>query len=1380
MDPIFDGIDPLSFLGESNAEEPPPPPPPVASEGGDEDEEKADEPKTSRDLQRGALQELMDLVKECATVELEIETELTTTLSQAQGSGQRKLSESERKYRTLQEQIAAKVREKQGQIEARYEQAMASLKVSEQNIRTRARQEFDLSQQQVKKDYDQAVWIAESVMEAAEGKAAGELEKATSLSTNQGEFLDEQETQTAALMQRYNQKPAPSEPVASIKETEANLDPEASFNQHREIIEQKLRALAALTLPKLFVGATPVMIGLIVLVIAAAVPQVIAGKLDPQWQAMGIAVGAAIVFLIGFFIVTKMMARKAVVAVFTPLRRAMDAGRIASENLIAKATMEHDLAMSNAKKQNKTELLAARDRATPILDKATKKRDAAIQAALVEQQAKKAQAETQRKTALAELEQRKVQKEEEIKKLFDAETVKAGNRTAEEQAALQTKHAQQRSSLEKRWNEGLNSIQAPMREEGNVYPAWSDPIWDNWKGPTKFPPTIRFGQLQVDLKTMVAEIAAGAPFTLPLPGTFSVPALMAYPKQASIMIHTERAGRLDSVRAMQMVMTRLMTALPPGRVRFTMLDPVGLGQSFAGFMHLADYDEALVGGRIWTDADQIDQRLTNLTEHMETVIQKYLRNEFATIDDYNAQAGELAEPYRYLVIADFPTNFSDESLRRLSSIASTGARCGVYTLIMRDTRISAAGSTMHIDDVEAHSVNLLGKGDEKFVWRDPVFEKFPLTLDPAPTDEELSKILHQVGKGAREAKRVEVAFDLIAPKPAQFWTLKSDGDVGVAVGRSGATRVQTFRLGRGVAQHALVAGKTGSGKSTLLHALISNLAMWYSPEEIELYLIDFKKGVEFKTYAMHHLPHARAIAVESDREFGLSVLQRIDVEMARRAELFRPFKSQNLQMYREASGKSMPRTLLIIDEFQEFFTEDDKLAQDASLLLERVVRQGRAFGVHLLLGSQTIGGSSGLSRATIGQIGVRIALQTSEADSQMILGDGNSAARLLSRPGEAIYNDAGGLVEGNSPFQVAWLPDEQRDKYLDMVTAKAKKEQEKIEEPIVFEGNEPADFRLNPALAQQLSPEKYAASVVAPQTWLGDPVAIKAPTAVGFRRQSGSSILIVGQNEESAMAMTSLAMVSLAAQLSPKLSSFYLFDGTPADNPKHGYLAGVAAALPHRTKVVDYRAVPQAIHEIAAEMVRRQANEAANPPAIFIIVFGLQRYRSLRKSEESFGFSAGGDEEKIDTGKEFADIMREGPANGIHILAWIDTATALDRAVDRGSMRELDNRILFQMSATDSSNLIDSPAANKLGSNRALAYSEEQGSMEKFRPYALPNDKWLAEVKEKLVAKCAASGINPGDAPPDPAEALAKETAEKAKSADDELDEDEKEAETEA
>ena len=102
---------------------------------------------------------------------------------------------------------------------------------------------------------------------------------------------------------------------------------------------------------------------------------------------------------------------------------------------------------------------------------------------------------------------------------------------------------------------------------------------------------------------------------------------------------------------------------------------------------------------------------------------------------------------------------------------------------------------------------------------------------------------------------------------------------------------------------------------------------------------------------------------------------------------------------------------------------------------------------------------------------VRIALQTSEADSQLILGDNNSAARLLSRPGEAIYNDAGGLVEANSPFQVAWLPDEKREKYLECASrklAEAHGSRLRHEPPIVFEGNAPADVRKNAQLAAKL------------------------------------------------------------------------------------------------------------------------------------------------------------------------------------------------------------------------------------------------------------------------------------------------------------------------
>src|SRR5213078_4004050 len=113
-------------------------------------------------------------------------------------------------------------------------------------------------------------------------------------------------------------------------------------------------------------------------------------------------------------------------------------------------------------------------------------------------------------------------------------------------------------------------------------------------------------------------------------------------------------------------------------------------------------------------------------------------------------------------------------------------------------------------------------------------------------------------------------------------------------------------------------------------------------------------------------------------------------------------------------------------------------SHDSSLLLDRLVRQGRAFGIHLLLGSQTLAGAYSLARSTLGQMAVRIALQCSEADAHLILSQDNAAARLLSRPGEAIYNDANGRVEGNDLFQVVWLPDDRREQILTDLEAREK------------------------------------------------------------------------------------------------------------------------------------------------------------------------------------------------------------------------------------------------------------------------------------------------------------------------------------------------------
>src|SRR5262249_55667450 len=153
-------------------------------------------------------------------------------------------------------------------------------------------------------------------------------------------------------------------------------------------------------------------------------------------------------------------------------------------------------------------------------------------------------------------------------------------------------------------------------------------------------------------------------------------------------------------------------------------------------------------------------------------------------------------------------------------------------------------------------------------------------------------------------------------------------------------------------------------------------------------------------------------------------------------------------------------------------------------------------------------GAYSLARSTIDQMAVRIALQCSEADANLILSRENTEARLLSRPGEAIYNAANGLLEGNNFFQIVWLDDDRRDDCLCDLQALCQKREVKRPEPlVVFEGNVLADMRNNPSL---VCPSADGDGTYW-SAWLGDAVAIKEPTRAIFRRHSGSNLLLVGQ-----------------------------------------------------------------------------------------------------------------------------------------------------------------------------------------------------------------------------------------------------------------------------
>jgi len=901
-------------------------------------------------------------------------------------------------------------------------------------------------------------------------------------------------------------------------------------------------------------------------------------------------------------------------------------------------------------------------------------------------------------------------------------------------AALSAEEETRWAELQADWTNTMVPLYQTIRAMNDLL-AKDSPTWDarqieSWTPAREFPPGAKFADLCLDLT------GSGVPkdprLALPGPARISIPLALTFPAQGSLLFETSDSGNPTVIGTLNALMLRLLATIPPGKLAFTIIDPVGLGQNFAGLMHLSDYEETLINRRIWTQHDQIEERLAELNEHIEKVIQMYLRNEYATITEYNAQADSVAEKYHFLVVADFPANFGETAVKRLQSIAASGARCGVFTLIHWDRRQPPPEGFVP-DDLRKSGVCLRSGRDGWTFVNEAIAVGEELAFDRPPPPELAVELVHRIGRSSIDSNRVEVPFSQIAPKDAELWTHITTNELRIAIGRTGATKLQYLAIGKGTRQHALFAGKTGSGKSTLFHVIITNLALSCSPEQVEFYLIDFEKGVEFKCYATQRLPHARVVAIESDRKFGLSVLRRVDEELKRRGDLFRALGVQDIAGYKKAGGtESMPRTLLLIDEFQEFFVADDEIAQTASLLFDRIVRQGRAFGIHVLLGSQTLGGAYTLARATLGQMVIRVALQCNEADAYLIMDDNNPAPRLLSRPGEGIYNDAAGAIEGNSPFQVVWISDEERDAQLKRVRALAEQRGFVGADPIVFEGNAPADIRENAPFRSLLSGALSASPATPLSCWLGAPNSIKGPTEVVFHRQSGNHLLIVGQHDEAISTMLATSLIALTARHPAGSVECLLFHagGLGEGDP----LTQAVGCLPDAVTPVQPNDVARVMNRLSAELQARMGGESpADAPPVFVFIHGFQKFKKLRH-EDAFDFSGGSDAAPT-PGAQLNTLISEGSSHGIHLIITFDTFNNIGRSLSRKALGEFEMRVVFQMSANDSASLIDSPLAGSLGLHRALFYNEREGTLETFRPYAPPGSEWIQDACRKLMAR---------------------------------------------
>jgi hypothetical protein len=196
-----------------------------------------------------------------------------------------------------------------------------------------------------------------------------------------------------------------------------------------------------------------------------------------------------------------------------------------------------------------------------------------------------------------------------------------------------------------------------------------------------------------------------------------------------------------------------------------------------------------------------------------------------------------------------------------------------------------------------------------------------------------------------------------------------------------------------------------------------------------------------------------------------------------------------------------------------------------------------------------------------------------------------------------------------------------------------------------------------------------------------------------------------------------------------------LIHGSTPGTPDAALLEQVAAMMPQGVTLATAQEIPDVMRDLSTEMKARASGEipVAGAPSVFVFVHGLHKFKKLRH-EDDFNFGGGGESE-ANPGAAFNDLISEGSALGIHIIATVDSFNNVNRTMSRKALSEFEMRVVFQMSANDSASLIDSPKASNLGLHRALLYNEQAGTLETFRPYATPDAGWLEHAAAQLAAR---------------------------------------------
>lgn len=482
---------------------------------------------------------------------------------------------------------------------------------------------------------------------------------------------------------------------------------------------------------------------------------------------------------------------------------------------------------------------------------------------------------------------------------------------------------------------------------------------------------------------------------------FLLPKVYPFPPK-SLYIEHEKDGQF--LREMLM---RLLSSAPLVQLEVILIDALSLGGIFNLARRLLDKDNDFIyQQRILTESKEIEEALKHLYEYLKVNLQEKLAG-YRDFAHYNENATDPL-PLKALFLSGVDA-LSKDALYYLEKIMRFGSKNGVLSFV----NLESEKNNKSAEDLKKHA---------EFFRDTTSFERLKylnveVINDQGIKSQHMQDFADKIKAYYKQKKEVKRELkDLQRDK--EFWTKSSQHEVSVPVGWDINHKEVCFEIGK-EQNHTLICGRSGSGKSNFLHVLIQNLAFYYAPDEVQLFLLDYKEGVEFNAYTDPILEHARLVSVASLVSYGITFLKWLCDEMEKRAELFKQFNVKDLNNYRK--HEKMPRLIVVIDEFQVLFSDNStKGKESVERSLNTLLKKGRSYGVHLVLATQTMR-NIGISDSIKGQIANRIALPMDADDSSKILDD--DAACELVRP-EGIFNNNGGHKKYHTKMSIPKAPDD--------------------------------------------------------------------------------------------------------------------------------------------------------------------------------------------------------------------------------------------------------------------------------------------------------------------------------------------------------------------